>query len=201
MILHSKLAPAVASLLIAGCTGEGPTAGERYDLDLLSIQPTVPGAIPDLGGNWDWTRDAQLTFPAWVAQVLGIQPEGPTTSATCQVSGVMTVVQTGAAFTGTYGITAGTCETKGGQIFPSMAGPPDPMAGRITGNALRLTTDGFLLDCELHAVVTDFQGAVAVALRGGGRCIVPGHPRSEVPGFDPPPAGTEVLRSWIAVRP
>ena len=198
-MIHRRLVPAVALILFAGCTGEGPLVTEP---DQLPQASNVAAATADISGLWIWTREEHLTFPDWVAQpIFGVQPEGHTTIAQCVVQGELIVAQSATSITGTYGGTSSACMTKGGQTFSLPLGPPEPISGRVTGKSVRFEIDGLMVDCIHHAVITDSQGSQASGLRGGGRCIVPGHPKSDVPGFNPPPAGTEVFTSWIATRP
>lgn len=195
---------AVAALVLAGCAGDGPVAldSERSMAASASMAQS-PGAPLDISGSWVWTREEHLNLSAWAAaNIFGIQPEGPMTIARCTFVGTMEVIQTGTTFEGAYDLTGGGCVTRGEEPFAGPSGPPEPFTGRITGRSVRLWIDGFLVDCVHHAVVSKAQGNRAVAMEGSaGRCIIPGHPKSTVPGFDPPPAGTEVFTSWLATRP
>jgi hypothetical protein len=198
-----------AMLLVVACT-ESPATDE-----LGSLLPTAPtastallsgGATPDLSGAWNWSRVEQLTMPSWVAEfVFGIDPEGPITRVTCAPSGTMTLIQTGATFTGTATQTTHNCETAGGQQFQSSdAAIPIVVAeGRISGRAIRFSWAGPTVNpCPHQATISVIQGDTAVALTGTGHCFVPGHPKSESPiVLDPPPAGTSKILTWQAVRP
>jgi hypothetical protein len=202
MATSRSLARVLAGLVFAGCSADGPFAPDAEPGPLPVPQMANVAAVADISGQWNWTREEHLTFPDWVAPIIfGVLPEGPTTTARCSLTGVLTVIQTGTSITGSYGAMTSTCVTKGGQPFSVVLGPPEPITGRITGKSVRFETDGFPVDCVHHGTVTDGQGGVAAEIRGGGRCIVPGHPKSDVPGFGPPPAGTEVFTSWVAFRP
>lgn len=177
-------------------------------LPAMALAPAGPAAASppspaDVSGSWNWSRVEQLTFPAWVAtDIIGIQPEGPTTVARCQGSGTMSLIQADASFTGTFVQTAQECTTQGGQAFqdPAAFVPVAIDEGRIRGQSIGLLLDGVVVDCLYHAVISEVQAGVALALAGVGRCIVPGHPKSELP-LDPPPAGTSTTLSWEAWRP
>lgn len=191
---------------LTGCSESGITDASPPPSEGRGVpQPAAAnaGAAVDVGGAWVFTREEQLTIPDWVAvAIFGIQPEGPVTIARCTSSGTMTLSQTDATFTGVSMRTAHQCVTRGGQPFqdPAAFAPVPITDGRIGGSAVRFLHDGPLVDCEHHAVISDVQGGVAVALDGGARCVVPGHPKSDVP-LDPPPAGTSKTLDWQAVRP
>jgi hypothetical protein len=199
----------IAMLLVVACT-KSPATDE-----LRSLVPTAPtaatalqsgGSPPDLSGAWNWSRVEQLTMPSWLAEfVIGIDPEGPITRATCEGSGTMTLTQTGATFTGTATQTTHGCETAGGQQFqsPGAAMPIAVADGRISGRAIRFSfSNPTVSPCPHQATISAIQGDTAVALTGTGRCFVPGHPKSESPILlDPPPGGTSKTLTWQAVRP
>ena len=203
MATSRSLARVLVSLVFAGCSADGPLAPDAEPGSLPVPRMANVAAVADISGQWNWTREEYLTFPAWVAPIIfGVLPEGPTTTARCSLTGVMTVIQTGTTFTGSYGATTSSCVTKGGQQFSLVLDPPEPITRRIAGKSVRFEIDGIMVDCVHHGVITEEQGGVAARIRGSsGRCIIPGHPKSEVPGFVPPPAGTEVFTSWVAFRP
>ncbi len=200
------LALTLGTAWLAGCSESGVTDVSPTRSDGQAVPPSArayAGPAADLGGDWNWTSEEHLTIPDWVAvAIFGIQPEGPTTSARCENSGTMSLDQTDASFTGELFRTTHQCVTRGGQIFqdPAAFAPRAVTDGRIRGRSVRLRLDGPLVECLYHAVISDIQGGVATALDGGGRCIVPGHPQSDVP-LDPPPAGTSKTLDWEAVRP
>jgi hypothetical protein len=119
----------------------------------------------------------------------------------CTGSGSMTLTQAGASFSGTYVQNNNQCVTKAGQVFQDpLTFIPFSVLGEINGNSLSLFIDGPALDCDYRAVISDTDQGVATAISGGGPCIVPGHPKSDVPS-GPPPAGTSVTLSFEAWRP
>lgn len=190
---------------LAGCSGTGPTEPrpEAGGPEVAPVSSSAQAAmIADVAGSWIWTSEEHLTFPAFVAQVIiGIQPEGPTTTARCTNVGTMTLIQSGASFTGTANRTAHECVTKGGQIFqdPGAFAPLAIEDGEIRGRSFRLLLLAGPLACPHHGSVSNVQNGVATALKGGGRCIVPGHPKSGAP-LDPPPLGTSKTLDWQALR-
>lgn len=205
MTRKQVLIGAMGAALATGCsealTSVSSTGTGRPDA--ATTHANAPAI--DVSGEWVWSRELSLIFPVWVAQgVFGIEPEGPSTSARCTGSGTMTLVQNGSSFSGVSQNTEGQCVTRGGQVFPGVAPDlPQPVEdGVIRGRSLNLhlIAAGGSLDCTSHAVVTELDGGTATALRGGGPCIIPGHPKSAVP-LDPPPGGTQTILSWTAERP
>jgi len=182
-------------ILCAGCAVDGPTAVDHESIE----QPRNAMAPPlDLAGAWTWHRVEHFTFPPFAAvAIFGVEPEGRTTVAKCVSDGAMELEQDGSVLTGSDAFAASACETLGGQTFALRGGAA--ITGEIRGRSVRLSLQGNVL-CLIHAVARDLQAGVAATLQGGGRCVIPGHPQSDVPGFEPPPAGTEVITSWTAVR-
>ncbi|MGH3132518.1 MAG: hypothetical protein ACRDNY_02035 [Gaiellaceae bacterium] len=164
-------------------------------------------AAPDVSGDWEWSDVSHLTLPVFVAILSGLEPEGPITNAVCEAHGSMTLFQTDAAFSGVAFAASQQCVTRGGQVFSSPdAGLPKSVAGQITGESLHFSFSNFLITpCPHHAVVSEVEGGVAVALSGGGRCFLPGDPQYAGPLPAPPPGGggggTSKTLSWEAVRP
>lgn len=74
--------------------------------------------------------------------------------------------------------------------------------GQIQGGTVKFSIGTFTVGpCPYNAIISDLTGSTAVALRGTGHCILPGHPRSESPiPADPSPGGTSTAISWTAVR-
>jgi hypothetical protein len=170
---------------------------------LMMLAPTVVAKEPaDVSGTWDVAFVDRLRTPAWVAQdILGIVPEGPMTQIICTGSGSMTLTQAGASFSGTYMQNSNQCVTKAGQVFQDpLTFIPFSVLGEINGSSLDLFIDGPAVDCDYRAVIADVDQGVATAISGGGPCLVPGHPKSDVPS-GPPPAGTSVTLSFEAWRP
>lgn len=193
------VAVAIGIALIAGCSETEITEASPDRSPLMSAHG---GASIDISGDWLWSREEHLIFPAWVAELIfGIQPEGPTTSARCSGSGTMSLVQTGNTFSGVATSEGGQCTTRGGQVFAGVA-PNEPIVdGQIRGKSVRfhLIGAGGSVDCAMHAVISEIQAGTASALTGGGHCIVPGHPKSPIP-LDPPPGGVQNEASFTANR-
>lgn len=170
----------------------------------LSLQG-AGGSVVDVSGDWNWSDVSHLTLPVFVAELTGIEPEGPITHARCEAAGTMTLTQTGTSFGGVAMTNFQQCVTLGGQVFSSPdAGLPKAVGdGRIRGASVRFSFSNVVVTpCPYHAVISGVQDGVARALRGGGRCVVPGHPQSESPVMlDPPPGGTSKTLRWVAVRP
>lgn len=209
---HSMLSTLVVASLLMGCSGEslmGPEAApsEAVTFESPAAKQAQKPAVVDVSGSWNWSRQEHLTLPDWVVTDIlqptnpTLTPEGPITQATCTGSGIMTLVQADATFSGTFTQTAHACVTTGGQDFkdPTAFVPVAVEEGRIRGRSIRMLLDDIMIDCIYHAVISKVQGGVAMALKGGGECIVPGHPKSEIP-LDPPPAGTSKTLSFTAVR-
>lgn len=185
-----------------GCSEHASTGPSDAPSEVVSIQASA-GSLPDLSGEWSWSSEEQLTIPDAIAgPVFGIEPEGPTTRARCHNSGMMTLNQAGADFAGSSVRTAHQCVTRGGQVFqgPAAFAPVPIVDGTVQGASARWLEDGIVVDCRHQAVISVDQGGVAIALEGGGTCIVPGHPKSDVP-LDPPPAGTDKVLHFEATRP
>jgi hypothetical protein len=210
MTRSSKLlALTIAAAWLAGCSDGGITDvswAERTEQAGVGSLKANAGPTPDLGGSWNWSSEEHLTFPAWVAAtVFGFTPseiEGPIMSARCENAGTMTLVQADGTFTGVLTRTMHQCVTKGGQPFqdPGAFGSVAIADGQIRGRSVHFLRAGVMLDCPRYGVISEVEGGVAIAMKGTGRCIVPGHPKSRVP-LDPPPAGTSKALSWHAVRP
>lgn len=200
------LAATFGVILLAGCSESGVTdPGDRVLNDAAapaSAQATAASPV-DVGGAWNWSNEEMLRFPPFVAAMLGIAPEGRNTHARCESAGTMTLVQTGATFQGIATKTFNACETKGGQPFQQPGANFVIADGRVAGGSVRFSFSSFFVTpCPHHAVISEVESGVAAALSGTGRCILPGHPRSESPvAEDPPPGGTSKTLSWEATRP
>jgi hypothetical protein len=200
ILLSLVLAPAC----LAGCSD-----GEAVGPDALSsgaaaalLLTGASGSTVDISGDWTWSNLEVLAFPPFVAALLGIDAEGRLTHARCESAGTMTLMQTGAAFEGTAIRTFNSCATKGGQPFQQPSSNFDIAHGRITGGSIHFSFSSPLVTpCPHHAVVSAVQDGVVGALSGTGRCILPGHPHSDVPFSTDPPLGTSKTVRWEAVRP
>jgi hypothetical protein len=193
---------ALAVASTAACSDSGTIATAP---DARLLMSAHAGATIDVSGEWLWSREEMLSFPAWVAEdIFGIEPEGPTTHARCTGTGTLTLEQVGGTFSGVGQGTDGECITSGGQVFSGAApGAPRPVFdGKIHGRSLEWQelSAGGSVACSMHAVISEFDGTTAVALSGGGPCVVPGHPQSMIP-LDPPPGGHQTVLSWSATRP
>lgn len=217
MIMTRRCAAAVlATALLVGCgddtpTGPadpaadaqaGPEAGRATGGELSARAPL------DVSGDWLWTRSEILTVPADFAFVFGIEPEGPVTHFRCELEGVLTLDQAGATLSGVEMETDSRCETRGGQVFtqPGLGALIPIPEGRIADRSVRLVVGDPVLFCPIQARVEEIEAGRAISMRGTGRCIIPGHPKSDAPqgsplDLDPPPAGTEKIVAWVATRP
>ena len=206
----------LAAALIVGCgdqvTGPGGTPPPGAAAGGAAFEQVEAGRLAsapiDVSGDWEWHREEKLTIPADFAFVFGIVPEGPITHFECTIEGVMTLVQSGDALSGTEMETGSVCETRGGQVFvqPGLGVLIPIPEGRVRGRTLEITIGDAEVICPIHASIRSSNGGVAQALRGTGRCWVPGHPNANPPegspfDLDPPPAGTEKIVRWEAVRP
>jgi hypothetical protein len=159
----------------------------------------------DVSGSWIWREEVVLQIPeAFALAFFGVQPEGPITFARCVNTGVMELVQSGSTFFGTATQSA-SCVSRGGQQFSPPVFTPtlDVRDGEIRGRGIRVVFGAGDVPCLYHATVAEVSDGVATELRGGGRCIPPGHPLSPLSGLGLPfpsgPVGPTVL--WEAVRP
>lgn len=204
------LALGLTAALLAGCSDRGPVGIEPGSAESQIQAPASKAAAqsgPDLGGAWNWSNVEALRMPRWFVEafgpVLGITPEGENTHARCESAGTMTLVQAGAEFEGSAIKTFNACETAGGQMFQQPGVAFDVAAGRIGGKSIHFSFHTVMVKpCPHRAVISAVQQDVAVALRGTGRCVLPGHPQSESPQvLDPPPGGTSKTLLWQAWRP
>ena len=201
----------LTAVLLIGCSGDdllGPgSQAPGSAIDEVAGSSTAKqgtGATTvDVSGDWIWSREDHLTFPVFAAQfVFGIAPEGPTTSARCENSGTMTLVQGGTTLSGTLQKIEHRCVTKGGQVFQDPAAfVPKTITGGVRGRNVELLVDGVNVDCRHSTVASDLEGNYPSTLEGGGPCIVPGHPKSTSEcQLDPPPGGTSKALTFSAER-
>jgi hypothetical protein len=190
------------SLLVA-CSGDEITRAP--DAAPLAAPPAavVPAATADLSGAWLWSNVEELSFPPFIALMLGIMPEGDLTRARCESSGTMTIVQTGASFDGMAEKLTNDCMTDGGQPFTQPGTTFAITDGRVTGGSIHFSFESAMVaPCPHQARITAVDDDAAVALSGRGRCVLPGHPRSQSPiQMEPPPQGSSRTTSWGASRP
>lgn len=200
---HHMLA-AVAALVAASCADGPATAptGPRAAIDASAASASQPA---DVGGTWSWREEVVLQVPeAFALAFFGVQPEGPVTIGRCVNNGVLELAQSGAAFSGTATQSA-ACVTRGGQRFSPPAFSPtlDVRDGEIRGSSIRFVFGAGDVPCLHHATIVEIEDGVAVRLRGGGRCIPPGHPLSPLAELGLPfpsgPISPTVL--WEATRP
>jgi hypothetical protein len=195
---------ALAALLAAGCDGNSSTEpNDAHARREASV--AVAGREPvDVGGAWTWRETVVLQVPIAFAELFGVEPEGPVTTGRCVNSGEMVLVQQGATFTGTATQTA-SCVTRGGQVFsPPVFGPTVVISeGIMTGRSLRFVFGVGDVPCIYHAVIADIDDGRATRLRGGGRCIPPGHPQSPLAflELDLPSGPISPTIEWEATRP
>jgi hypothetical protein len=187
----------MGALALAACGADSRVTTEPAPHAQLNSRP----APIDVSGSWNWSQVEQLTFPAWVAaEIFGIEPEGPVTTARCEGAGTLNIVQDGQTFTGTSLTTAVSCETSGGQVFVDpLSFIPAAVTGTVSGRSVSFTRDGVVVDCDYHATIRSVEGGTATQLSGGSRCVLPGHPQAEIPA-DPPPGGTSRALFWSASR-
>jgi hypothetical protein len=200
------LAVGLTAMLIPACSDGSPVGVEPGPAEpqiMAQASGAAAQSAPDLGGSWNWSNEEVIRMPEFLVPMLGITPEGPNTLARCKAAGTMTLVQTGAEFSGTAMKTFDACQTKGGQSFQRPASPHFVEDGRISGKSAHFSfSTPIVTPCPHHAVISAVQDGVALALSGTGHCFTPGHPRSESPlALNPPPGGTSTTVSWEAWRP
>jgi len=161
----------LAALSIAGCSADVVAPTPRA-LAARAAGGAHPAAV-DLSGDWAWSETVVALFPPFIAGLIGIEPEGPVTHATCYDAGVLTLVQTGDTFVGTATQTT-TCTTRGGQQYVPPSFPPllDVLNGRIHGRSFSFDFSG---GCPYHGTVSVDDG-IATRIGGTGKCEVFLHP-------------------------
>jgi hypothetical protein len=170
-LLHVLLAVAVLGAACDVSDATAPTAPSPVSLTMRAA--TVHSEAIDISGSWTWSDIVTTTFPAEIAEILGIQAEGAVTHATCEAGGTMSIAQTGDTFQGTA-TQASRCTTRGGQQIVSPFPPTiEIVDGRIAGRSLHFLFGG--QECPFQAVVSVSDG-VAVALEGTGKCAPEVHP-------------------------
>ena len=123
----------------------------------------------DVSGTWQWKEEDIIMFPPFVAGIFGVEPEGPTTHATCELSGTLSLIQASDTFTG-FASQVTLCTTRGGQQFdpfPALV----PFEGVIEGASMHIDFGG----CR-HAASIETDNGVAVSMNGNGHCKLRGHP-------------------------
>ena len=203
MRVHRVL-PTLAALAAAACHDGGAVAPTE-PLATLDASAASASQPVDVGGTWSWREEVVLQVPeAFALEFFGVQPEGPMTVGRCVGTGIMELEQTGATFSGTATQTS-TCVTRGGQRFSPPVFTPtlDIRDGEIRGLGVQLVFGAGDVPCLYHATIAEIEDGKAVRLRGGGRCIPPGHPQSPLAALGLPfpsgPVGPTVL--WEASRP
>jgi hypothetical protein len=171
-IHHRSLACALlaAALLTAGCGTDvvSPTPKALGAVANRSAQPTAV----DLSGQWAWSETVVTLIPPFIAGLIGIEPEGPVTHATCYDAGVLTLVQTGDTFVGTATQTT-TCTTRGGQQYvPPFPALLDLLDGQIHGRSFSFD---FSEGCPYQGTAS-LVGDIVVRIGGTGKCEVFLHP-------------------------
>ena len=203
---HRSLPLALSvALALTACDGASPPTAVDARPGALPLAARSAAASPvDLSGTWVWSEEVILQVPLEFAPLFNVLPEGPVTRGRCVNSGVMELVQDGASFSGTATQTA-TCVSRGGQVFspPVFTSTLDVRDGEIRGRSLRMVFGAGDVPCLYHATITEIVDDTATGLRGGGRCIPPGHPQSPLSGLGLPfpsgPISPTVV--WEATRP
>jgi hypothetical protein len=194
-----------AALALVACDRVPATAPVAPRAALAASVAASAAQPVDVSGTWSWREEVVLQIPeAFALEFFGVQPEGPITFARCVNTGTMVLVQSGATFEGTA-TQAASCVSRGGQQFSPPAFTPtlDVRDGEISGRSIRVVFGAGDVPCLYHAAIAEVADGVALELRGGGRCIPPGHPQSPLSGLGLPfpsgPVGPTVL--WEATRP
>jgi len=176
---------AAVALTIAGCdqvagpaapsAGAPSTAGVGTDATPAAA-PAAAVSAPDITGVWHYAEHTRLLLAGEVAFAFGLAYEGPVLQMDCaSPEGVLTVVQTGSAFTGTLVHPVSTCVTKGGQAAPPPWQIPyaADVSGRVTGHAMhfeQVDQPPFPpVPCTKNGTIEVREGA-AVELETTGRC-------------------------------
>jgi hypothetical protein len=177
----SRVMPLVAllaALSTAGCGADvvSPTrrvlAARVLAARVLAARVNGGAHQVNLSGHWAWSETVTTIFPPFIAGIVGIEPEGPVTHATCYDAGVLTLVQTGDTFVGTATQTS-TCTTRGGQQYQ----PPFPptlevLGGQIHGQSFEFEFSG---GCPYRGTASLVDGVV-VRIGGTGKCEIFLHP-------------------------
>jgi hypothetical protein len=199
---RTLLALGLTAALLPACTDRSPTGVEPESAESEILEASKAAqSVPDLSGAWNWSNEEVIRMPEFLVLMLGLAPEGPNTLTRCTAAGTMTLVQTGAEFSGTAMKTFDACQTKGGQSFERPDLPHFIEDGRISGKSAHFSFSApVVTPCPHHAVISAVQDGVAVALDGTGHCFVPGHPLSKSPLAPDRPEGTSTTLSWEARR-
>jgi hypothetical protein len=122
---------------------------------------------PNLTGNWTWAGTTESGIPPFLAEMIGLIPEGEVTYLTCEDSGEMELVQTGNIVSGS-GTQSLTCFTDGGQgpFWP----PAFPPFFAITNGVVSGKSASFTLGTCSMTVKVVGNGK---KLRGEGECPIP----------------------------
>src|SRR5215203_4745141 len=92
----------LAILSVGACrsdvTAPAAASGAQFGKAALT---SVQGESIDLSGTWSWSETLTTIIPPFIAEIIGIVPEGPVTHATCYDNGTFSLVQTGNTFSGT----------------------------------------------------------------------------------------------------
>lgn len=201
---RTLLALGLTAAFLPACTDQSPTGvgPGSAETQILAQASKAAQPVPDLSGAWNWSNEELIRMPESLVLMLDLTPEGPNTLTRCKAAGTMTLVQTGAEFSGTAMKTFDACQTKGGQSFERPNLPHFIEDGRISGKSAHFSFSApIVTPCPHHAVISTVQDGVAVALGGTGHCFVPGHPQSESPLDPDRPDGTSTTLSWEARRP
>lgn len=200
----------LATVFAAGCSASDAVAPTA---ESVRGQPALDhaAATPDVNGNWNWRRTENLRMPDWF--VLGVlnsvpgnnvAPEGPNTHARCTSEGTMILNQSNHAVSGVAILTASACTTRGGQSFiqPGIGLPLTVSDGVIRSRSFHFSLANLTVTpCPMRTVITEQSNGTATAFSGTGRCVLPGHPKSEsVVVLPPPPGGTSKTLSFEAWR-
>lgn len=184
--MSRRMIPLSACLVLLAFACDGVSEPAQPE---LSPAMSFTGADLDVAGAWEWSETTVLALRAPAVALFGIAAEGPVTHLECQSSGLLSIAQNGATFSGVASQSS-TCTTRDGHTFdPAPIFPAAwTMAGEIAGRSIDFVVQAGGFPCSYRGSAQVRSGAVA-SLHANGSCAVPKE------------LGNDHILGWTAVRP
>jgi hypothetical protein len=154
--------PAAIAALLTACSNDSPTGLTVAASPPASLSQSAGSPI-DISGSWH-TVDRTFLVSSW---------EGVMMHLSCVGESVLTITQTGAAFTGTVVGLSASCTTQDGQVIPAPWPNESTLTGRITGRGFQFDQYDAPPNYPVHCPGTgtiEVRADQAVALKMEGRC-------------------------------